>query len=69
MQRIRDGVCEPIPPSEFMAWKAATGNIVYSAEYAVLCGMDAAYCSEMNKELADLRTRQKELADKGKAKR
>lgn len=42
----------PIPPSEFRAWREITGNIVYPAEYAILCAMDVAYCDEMNKELA-----------------
>jgi hypothetical protein len=30
---------------------------VYPAEYAILCAMDAAFCEEMNKELADYRKR------------
>lgn len=57
LRRIRDGLCEPIPPSEFMAWKEATGTIVYPGEYAILQAMDAAYCEEVNRELADQRQR------------
>jgi len=60
LRRVRDGVCEPIPPSEFMAWTHATGHIVYPSEYAILCAMDGAYCAEMAKELADYRARQDE---------
>lgn len=60
LRRVRDGACEPIPPSEFMAWKAATGEIVYPSEYAILCAMDVAYCDEMGKELVAYRAREQE---------
>lgn len=50
--RIRNGVCSRIPPTEFQAWKEASGIIVYPVEYAILCAMDRAFCVEMNKELA-----------------
>jgi len=64
LRRVRDGVCEPIPPSEFEAWQRLTGNIVYRHEYAILAAMDAAYCDEMNKELADYQERMREKAEK-----
>jgi hypothetical protein len=57
LRRVRGGVCEPFPPSEYIAWLHATGNIVYPSEYAILRAMDGAYCAEMNKELADYRER------------
>jgi hypothetical protein len=60
LRRVRAGLCEPIPPSEFLAWREATGNIVYPSEYAILREMDTAYCDEMNKELADFQERQRE---------
>lgn len=60
LRRVIDGICVPIPPTEFIAWRIATGTIVYPREYEVLCAMDQAYCEEMNKELADYRERQKE---------
>lgn len=60
IRRVRDGVCEPFPPSEFVAWRDASGNIVYPFEYAILRAMDGAYCAETNKELADYRARQEE---------
>lgn len=60
--RTRDGVCCPIPPSEFLAWREATGNIVYPSEYAILAAVDDAYCDEMGKELEAMRIRQKEAA-------
>jgi hypothetical protein len=60
LRRVRGGVCEPIPPSEYQAWKASTGNIVYPSEYAILCEIDAAFCDEMNKELSDFRKREEE---------
>ena len=62
IRRIRDGVCEPFPPSEYMAWRHATGNIVYAHEYAILRAMDGAYCTEMNNELADYRERERAKA-------
>lgn len=60
VRRVSDGVCGPFPPSEFLAWCTASGTIVYPAEYAILCAMDDVFCSEMNKEIKDFRTRQDE---------
>lgn len=60
VRRVRDGVCEPIPPSEFLAWCAASGTIVYPVEYGILTAMDDMFCEEMNKELRDYRTRTEE---------
>jgi hypothetical protein len=60
LRRVRNGACEPIPPSEFLAWREATGNIVYPSEYAILREMDGAYCDEMNKELSDYQEREAE---------
>jgi hypothetical protein len=62
LRRVRDGVCEPIPPSEYEAWARLTDNIVYPHEYAILAAMDAAYCEEMNKELAAYHERLKDQA-------
>lgn len=64
LRRVRDGACEPIPPSEFQAWVASTGQIVYPSEYAILGEMDLAYCDEMNKELDDYRAREKDRTAK-----
>ncbi len=47
-----------------MAWKGATGEIVYPSEYAILCAIDEAFCDEMNKELVDFRKRQADQAQK-----
>lgn len=58
LQRVRDGICSPVPPTEFRAWVQNTGEIVYPSEYAILGSMDVAFCDEMNKELADYRVRQ-----------
>jgi hypothetical protein len=63
LRRVRNGICEPFPPTEYIAWRAATGNIVYAHEYAILRAMDGAYCAEMNVELADYRARQKAEAE------
>lgn len=65
VSRTREGHCNPIPPSEFLAWKEASGLLINSSEYAVLCAMDRAYCEEMNKELAAYRERQREAAKAG----
>jgi len=60
LRRVRSGLCEPIPPTEYRAWRLETGNVVYPSEYAILRAMDGAYCAEMNKELEDYRSRQEE---------
>ena len=69
--RIEDGVCNPIPPSEWLAWLALTGEIVYPWEHRILGAMDVAFCGEMNKELEDKRaTYQKEVEQsRGKGKK
>ena len=61
--RVRDGLCEPIPPSEFEAWSRLTGNIIYINEYNILRQMDVAYCKQMNIELELYRIREKERAE------
>ncbi len=60
LQRIADGVCRPIPPTEFLAWSTASGTIVSHVEYAILCAIDETFCKEMNSELSDYRTRQED---------
>lgn len=60
LRRVRDGVCEPIPPSEFAAWVSVTQTIIYPWEYNIISAIDDAYCDEMNKELKDYRARQDE---------
>lgn len=71
LRRIVDGVCEPIKPSEFLAWCTASATIVYPVEYGILCAMDDAFCSAMNDELREYRTRtedqQKAEAEKARA--
>lgn len=64
LTRVRDGICEPIPPSEFIAWKTATGQIVYPSEYDILRAMDVAFCDEMNAEIEASRLRSKEAQEK-----
>jgi hypothetical protein len=58
LQRVREGVCWRIPPTEFQAWRAATGVIVYPSEYAILCAMDAEFCAEVNSELEARRAKE-----------
>ena len=62
--RIRDGVCFPIPWTEFQAWASVTGNVVFPSEYAILRAIDLAFCDEINKELEAYRLR---LSEKAKA--
>lgn len=59
VRRVIDGVCIPIPPTEFLAWCRASGTIVYPFEYAILSAMDDAYREEMNSELENYRLREK----------
>lgn len=56
--RLRDGVCHPIPPSEWVAWHTISEHIVYRWEFAILMAMDVAYCGAFNNELADKRLRE-----------
>lgn len=60
LRRVRDGACEPIAPSEFSAWCNLTDTVVYPVEYAILCAVDAAFCSAMNSELRDYQERENE---------
>lgn len=62
VRRVEDGVCGPIPWSEYLAWSKVIGHIVRPREYAILRAMDEAFCTEMNKELADFRERQNQKA-------
>jgi hypothetical protein len=70
LRRVRDGVCEPIPHTEFQAWKSNTAHIVYPVEHAILRDMDVAFCYETNKELTAYRDRESERreAEASKAK-
>lgn len=62
LSRVRDGVCARIPWTEWEAWRRECGHIVREPERAMLRAMDAAYCVEMNKELAAYQERQAEAA-------
>ena len=55
--RAVDGVCNPIPWSEFLAWSSVSGVVVHPSEYAILRAMDAVFCEEMNKEFTAYRDR------------
>ena len=59
IRRVREGVCEPIPPTEFEAWQRLTKTIVYPWEYEIFRAMDGHYCDVMNEELRDYRDREK----------
>lgn len=58
--RIKNGMCYPIPPSEFKAYFELTETIVYPHEYGILRNMDSVFVIEMNKELQDFQSRQRE---------
>jgi hypothetical protein len=60
LRRVDDGVCFPIPPSEFFYWKSMTDRVVSADEYAILRAMDAAFCEETNKELQAYQERRAE---------
>lgn len=49
--RIRDGVCYLISPSEWMAWRDITRNLVYPWEFDILAAMDRAYARAVNEEI------------------
>lgn len=70
VRRVVEGVCGPVPPSDWLGWQQITGNIVYPWEYDILAAMDVAFCDEMNKELEAKREAQYEEAQKrGKGKK
>lgn len=60
VSRAKEGVYHLIPPTEYEAWFRLTDTLVYPTEYDILVAMDRAYCSEANKELEDVRTKQQE---------
>ncbi|QWY83149.1 hypothetical protein [Rhizobium phage RHph_X2_24] len=62
--RTFDGVCHPIPWTEFHAWLNVTGNIVHSSEFEILRDMDRAFCAAMNDEFEAYRQRQRDKLDK-----
>ena len=59
--RVRDGLCLPVPPSEFLAWCQLSDTIIHAHEYDILCAMDDAFCTETNAELLAYRNRQDEI--------
>jgi len=59
LQRVKNDICEPIPPTEMKAWLELTGTIMHMREYEILRAMDQSYCSECNKELRDYHERMK----------
>lgn len=69
LQRITDGVCHGIPPSEFLAWAQVENVIVLADEYAILRAMDEAFCDEMNIEFEAFRQRQAEANKPGNRKK
>lgn len=68
VRRVLEGVCAPIPPTEWVAWQQITGNIVYSWEFDILAAMDVAFCDETNKELDARRAAQAEEAERNAGK-
>ena len=64
VRRVREHVCEPIPPSEMLAWLTLKRLIVSPAEYDILAAIDDAYCDEMNKELKQYLIRQSDSSKK-----
>lgn len=63
LRRVLEGVCSPIPPSEWLAWQRLTGDVVYPWEYGILAAMDIAFCDELNTELEARRSAQQDEAD------
>lgn len=59
LRRVRDSFCEPIPPSEYVAWQTLTKAVVYPWEYEIIRAMDGHYCDAMNQELRAYQERQK----------
>jgi len=64
VRRITEGVCTPIPPSEWVAWRQITANVVYAWEFDILAAMDVAFCDEVNKELDAKRAAEADEAER-----
>lgn len=60
IRRVTEGVCSPIPPTEWLAWITLSGEIVYPWEHRILTAMDVAFCAELNKELDAQRSTQQD---------
>lgn len=60
LSRMRDGVCQLIPPSEWLAWSVLTARDLSFEEYEILHALDVIFCTEINKELASQRNKQSE---------
>ena len=57
---MREGICHPIPPTEFKAWVEITNNIVKPVEFDILFEMDRMFCQEVNLELRSEREKQED---------
>lgn len=69
VQRVRDGICIPISPTEFAAWVSLSQRIVYPNEYDILCGMDDAFVEATNVELAEYRAREQQKREDEQSKK
>lgn len=54
LTRVRSGVCEAIPWSEYKAWIDLTQVKIDPEEIDMLRYIDAAFCSQMNVELQEM---------------
>lgn len=65
LRRVSDGVCFPVPWSEYIAWSTISNTIVNAIEFNALHEMDLAFCDEMNKELQAYHERERDKAKRG----
>jgi len=63
-KRVSEGVAVPLEWNDFLAWAAATGEIVKPFEYDILADMDDAFVTETNAELSRSRAILKDQAEK-----
>ncbi len=59
VSRSIDGVVMLVPPSEWYYWSKLTNTVLNPDEFALLRAMDAAFCSQLNAEIAEKREKDK----------
>lgn len=66
VSRDVDGAYRLIPPSEWLAWRDITRELVHPGEFAILAAMDRAYSSAVNVEIEAGRELAKRSSNQGK---
>lgn len=66
ISRDVEGIYRLIPPSEWLAWRDITRDLVHPWEFAILAAMDRAYTGAVNVEIEAGRELAERLRNQGK---